>query len=109
MENAEYEVELYELDNIPGVLLGRIVIDSKARMVGIVRNIRITIPTFKVELVIKGIDVEIPVDVQNIDAVGNVVRLKVPMESIDTVEIEDIIKLQKELNEEIKDRTIRFK
>ncbi|MGQ4833226.1 MAG: hypothetical protein ACP6IS_04930 [Candidatus Asgardarchaeia archaeon] len=108
MENP-IEIELYELETMPGILLGRVVIDSKARMVGIVRSIRVTIPSFKVELIIKGLDVEIPVDAQSVEAVGNVVKLKVPMESIDSIEIEDIIKLQRELFEEIKDRILRIK
>jgi len=104
MEEPGAEVELYELEQMPGELIGKAVIDSKARMVGIVRNVKITLPTFKVEIVIKGFDVEIPVDIQNVDTVGSVVKLKIQMDTIETVEIEDIIRLRKELNEEIRER-----
>lgn len=95
------ESELYELV-IPGQLVGKVVVDSAARMVGIIRSIRVSLPPLRVELVIKGLEVEFPIDVSNVTAVGSVVQLKNVAKEAETVELRDVQRLRKELIEEIR-------
>ncbi len=95
------ESELYELI-IPGQLVGKVVVDSAARMVGIIRSIRVSLPPLRVELVIKGLEVEFPIDVSNVNAVGSVVQLKNVAKEAETVELRDVQRLRKELIEEIR-------
>jgi hypothetical protein len=95
------EAELYEL-MMPGRLVGRAVIDGGARIVGIVRSIRIALPGPRIELVVKGLDVEFPVDVRNVSAVGNVIQLQNLLKDAEVVELNDIARLRKELWEEIR-------
>ncbi|MBS7250712.1 MAG: hypothetical protein KIH08_09025 [Candidatus Freyarchaeota archaeon] len=95
------ESELYELV-IPGQLVGKVVVDSAARMVGIIRSIRLSLPPLRVELIIKGLEVEFPVDVSNVLAVGSVVQLKNVAREAETVELRDVQRLRKELIEEIR-------
>jgi hypothetical protein len=95
------EAELYEV-MMPGRLVGRAVIDGAARIVGIVRSIRIALPGPRVELVVKGLDVEFPVDVKNVSAVGNVIQLQTVIKDAEVVELNDIARLRKELWEEIR-------
>jgi len=101
--DASIETELYELDNMPGAIIGRAVVDNSARMVGIVRNIKITLPNFKVELVVKGQDVEIPIDIQNVENIGNIIQLKIPI-NLESIDIEDRMNLRRELVEEINEK-----
>jgi hypothetical protein len=78
------------------------VIDGGARIVGIVRSIRVILPDLRVELVVKGLDVEFPVDVRNVSAVGNVVQLQNTIKDAEVVELHDVARLRKELWEEIR-------
>ena len=100
-KKVRMEAELYELDMLPGVLIGKAVIDKDARIVGIVRNLKVTIPDFRIELIVKGVDIEIPIDIEKVSNVGNVVQLNTSMDSMESVDIEDIVKLTKELKEEL--------
>ena len=97
------EAEMYELA-MPGRgrLIGRAVIDAGAKIVGIVRSIKIILPEFRAELMVKGLDVEFPVDAKNISTVGNVVQLQNSIKDAEAVELEDIGRLRKELWEEIR-------
>jgi hypothetical protein len=100
-EQEKLTAELYEIDPIPGNLLGLPVLDKAARMVGIVRNVKLNFLPFKVELVIKGLDVEMPIDSSQIEQVGTVVRLSMKIKTMETVEVEEISKLRRQLREEI--------
>ena len=102
-KEPQIETELYELENMPGIIIGRAVIDNSARMIGIVRNIKITLPNFKVEIIVKGQDVEIPIDIQNVENIGNIIQLKIPV-NMESIDIEDVISLRRELVEEIKEK-----
>lgn len=101
LEEGNVETELYEL-RIPGKILGKEVVDGKARRIGIVRSIRVTLPSLKVELIIKGLDVEFPVDVENISAVGSVVQLKTAIKEAEEIELHDVLKLRKEILAELR-------
>ena len=74
-------------------------------MIGIVRNIKLTFLPFKVELVIKGIDVEMPIDANQIEQVGTVIRLSTKMKTMETIEIEEVSKLRRQLKDEIAAKT----
>jgi len=95
------EAELYEL-SMPGRLIGRAVIDGAARIVGIVRSIRVALPELRVELIVKGLDVEFPINVENVSAVGSVVQLQNTIKDAEVVELHDIARLRKELWEEVR-------
>ena len=96
--------ELYELEEMPGILIGRPVVDCRARMVGIIRGVKLIIPSFQVQLIVKGLDVEVPIDVDNVDRVGNVVSLKTEIKSMDPIEIDELLKLRRQLKEELDDK-----
>ncbi|MEM1657807.1 MAG: hypothetical protein QXK94_02090 [Candidatus Jordarchaeales archaeon] len=95
------QCELYEL-TVPGDLVGKLVIDGAARIVGIVRSVKLTLPPAKIEIVVKGLDVEFSVDVSNVSAVGGVVQLKSIAKEAEPLEIRDAQRLRKELIEEIR-------
>ncbi len=106
-ESLKLETEFYEL-RMPGYILGKEVVDSKARRIGIVRSLRLSIPNFKAELIIKGLDVEFPVDIENVVAVGSVIQLRNVVKEAEEVEIHDILRLRKEVWDEIKNYFVRL-
>ncbi len=94
------EAELYEL-SMPGRLLGKEVLDSRARRIGIVRSIRISLHPTRSELIVKGAEVEFPVDFSAIDTVGTVVQLNSVVRDAEEIEVHDVIRLQKEVLDDI--------
>ncbi len=98
------EIELYELI-VPGKILGKEVIDASAKRIGIVRSIRLslqTLPQIKAEIVVKGLEVEFPVDIENIQAVGDIVQLKTIIKEARGVDVREVMSLRKKILEEIK-------
>ena len=95
------EAELYEL-NMPGRLLGKEVLDNRARRIGIVRSIRIALHPTRSELIVKGAEVEFPVDFSKVDAVGTVIQLNSVGKDAEEIEVHDVIRLQKEVLDDIK-------
>lgn len=89
------EAEVYELQ-MPGNIIGKEVIDGSARRIGIVRSLRIMLPPGKVELQVKGLGVELPVDVSNIAAVGNVIQLSNTVKEAEEISIADVQRLRTE-------------
>ncbi|MHA1409468.1 MAG: hypothetical protein ACTSQY_03960 [Candidatus Odinarchaeia archaeon] len=98
---GKVSAELYEL-KMPGELLGKEVVDSKARRIGVVRNLRITLPPVKTELIIKGLDIEFTVNTDNIATVGSVIQLNIVVKEAEEIEIHDILRLRREIWDEIK-------
>jgi sporulation protein YlmC with PRC-barrel domain len=94
------EAELYEL-SMPGRLLGKEVLDSRARRIGIVRSIRISLHPTRSELIVKGAEVEFPVLFDKIEAVGTVVQLNSEVRDSEELEIHDVVRLQKEVLDDI--------
>ena len=92
--------EVYELQ-MPGNVVGKEVIDGSARRIGIVRSMRITLPPGKVELQVKGLGVELPIDVANISAVGNVIQLTKTVKEAEEISIADVQRLRSETWKEI--------
>ncbi len=100
------EAEVYELQ-MPGHIVGKEVIDGSARRIGIVRSLRITLPPGKVELQVKGLGVELPVDVTNISAVGNVIQLSNTVKEAEEISISDVQRLREETWKEVQGLIIR--
>jgi len=98
---ASIEAELYEL-SMPGRLIGKEVLDNRARRIGIVRSIRIALHPTRSELIVKGAEVEFPVDFSKIDTVGTVVQLDSVVKDAEEIEVHDVIRLQKEVLDDIK-------
>ncbi len=96
----DIDIELFEL-MFPGKLIGKAVIDANARMIGVIRNIRIQIPSPTISLTVKGLDTEFTVKSEDIQAIGNVVQLNVIIKHSEPIEINDIIKLRNEIQEEL--------
>ena len=94
------EAELYEL-SMPGRILGKEVLDSRARRIGIVRSIRIALHPTRSELIVKGAEVEFPVDFSKVDTVGTVVQLNSVVNDAEELEIHDIVRLRKEVLDDI--------
>ncbi|MGQ4872067.1 MAG: hypothetical protein ACP6IT_09580 [Candidatus Thorarchaeota archaeon] len=95
------EAELYEL-SMPGRLLGKEVLDSRARRIGIVRSIRIGLHPTRSELIVKGAEVEFPVDFSKVETVGTVVQLNSVVKDAEEIEVHDVIRLQKEVLDDIR-------
>jgi hypothetical protein len=96
------EAEVYELQ-MKGNLVGKEVIDGSARRIGIVRSLRITLPPLKVELQVKGLGVELPVDVSNITFVGSVIQLSNTIREAEEIDIEDVKRLREETWREVQE------
>ncbi|MFX1513974.1 MAG: hypothetical protein ACFFCQ_15450 [Promethearchaeota archaeon] len=99
-ESSSVETELYEV-NVPGKFIGKAVIDSNARMIGIARSLRIRIPGGIPEIMVKGLDVEFPIKVESIIAVGGIIQMDTPLKNVEEVDINDILQLREEIREEI--------
>lgn len=104
------EIELYELI-VPGKILGKEVVDASAKRIGIVRSIRLslsTLPQIKAEIVVKGLEVEFPVDIEHIQAVGDIVQLKTVIKEARGVDVREVMSLRKKILEEIKAYTTQL-
>ena len=98
---ASIEAELYEL-SMPGRLIGKEVLDNRARRIGIVRSIRIALHPSRTVNTVIGPGVEFPVDFSKVDAVGTVVQLNSVVKDAEEIEVHDVIRLQKEVLDDIK-------
>ncbi len=96
----DIDLELFEI-MFPGKIVGKAVIDANARMVGVIRNIKIQLPSSTIFLVVKGLDTEFSVNSTDIQAIGNIVQLNVTIKHSEPIEINDIIRLRNEIQEEI--------
>ena len=92
--------ELYEL-SIPGQLIGKEVIDASARKIGVIRNVKLTFPPAKINVIIKGLDIEFQLPMDSISTVGGVVQLKETVKQAEELEIRDVARLREEIANEI--------
>ena len=93
------ETDLYEL-NLPGQFILKEVVDKDSKRIGVVRNIRLKFPQ-KVELIVKGIDIELPIDIKNIQKVGTIIQLKTKIKVAEECDISEVVRLRKEIQQEI--------
>jgi len=94
------EAEFYEM-SLPGKLIGKPVIDKSAKMVGIVRSVKIKLPPGKMHIVIKALNLEFLVSTEDVEAVGGVVQLNKTLKEIEMIDINDLVKLRNEVREEM--------
>ena len=99
-QSASMMAELYEL-SIPGQLIGKEVIDASAMKIGVVRNVKLTFPPAKINVIIKGLDVEFQIPMDSISTVGGVVQLKEAIKQAEELEIRDVARLREEIAKEI--------
>lgn len=97
---VDVDLELFELI-FPGKIIGKAVIDADARMIGVIRNVRIQVPSPAISFIVKGLDTEFSVKAEDIQAIGNVVQLNIIIKHSEPIEINDIIRLRNEIQEEI--------
>ncbi len=97
---VQTETELYELV-MPGKLIGKAIVDGAARLVGIVRSVKITVPPIQVDIIAKGTEIEFPINTTDIVAVGGIVQLKNVIREAEEIAIDDIIRLREEIKSEI--------
>lgn len=100
IDSTNIMAELYEL-RIPGELIGKEVIDASARKIGIVRNVKLTFPPPSINVIIKGLDIEIPLPIDSIATIGGVVQLKETIKQVEELEIRDVARLREEIASEI--------
>ncbi len=93
------ETDLYEL-NLPGQFILKEVVDKDSKRIGVVRNIRLKFPQ-KVELIVKGIDIEVPIDFKNIQKVGTIIQLKTKIKIAEECDVSEVVRLRKEIEQEI--------
>ncbi|NHI92757.1 MAG: hypothetical protein EAX96_09680 [Candidatus Lokiarchaeota archaeon] len=93
--------ELYEL-NLPGELILKEVMDGSAKRIGVVRCVRVSFPT-KVELIIKGLDVEIPINFNDIINIGTVIQLKSKIKVAEECDVNEVVRLRSEIQQEVKE------
>ncbi|MHA2298970.1 MAG: hypothetical protein ACXAEU_13260 [Candidatus Hodarchaeales archaeon] len=94
------EAEFYEM-SLPGRILGKPVIDKAAKMVGIVRSVKIKLPPGEIYLVIKALNLEFLVPSTEVEAVGGVVQLNKILKELEMIDINDLVKLRNEVREEM--------
>ncbi|MHA1299727.1 MAG: hypothetical protein ACTSO9_09855 [Candidatus Helarchaeota archaeon] len=100
-KNFTVETDLYEL-NLPGQFISKEVVDKDSKRIGVVRNIRLKFPP-KVELIIKGLDIEIPVDFKNVQKVGTIIQLKTKIKVAEEVDVSEVVRLQREIEQEMRE------
>lgn len=88
----------------PGELCGKVVLDNRMAMIGIVRSIKVYIPSFRIGLIIVGLDSEkdvekeIPIDVKDIEKIGDNVLLRIQLPKFKVLSIEDVLSLRNRLS-----------
>lgn len=107
------ETEVYEM-MVPGTLVGKEIIDSDARRIGVCRSIKIRFPQNKKNelkhalfLVIKGLDIEFDVSIDDVEVIGNIIKLKIPARQADDLQVADVLRIQEDIAGEIRARASR--
>jgi sporulation protein YlmC with PRC-barrel domain len=108
------ETELYEMA-VPGKFIGKEIIDADARRIGLCHSIKIKCGTDKKNdiktelfLVIKGLDIEFDVPFNEIEKIGNVIKLKIAAQQADELQVKDAMRLQEDIAGEIRARATRI-
>ncbi|MFX0098014.1 MAG: hypothetical protein ACFFCS_00420 [Candidatus Hodarchaeota archaeon] len=113
MPTSSIEAEFYEL-LVPGKLIGKEIIDIDARRIGVCRSIKMRfVPNKKNELaheiflVIKGLGIEFDVSLENVEVIGNIIKLKIAARQADELQVSDVLRLQEDIAGEIRARASR--
>ena len=101
-EKSAVELELYEM-GLPGQLVGKEVVDSLARKVGVVRNVKLRFFPLHLSIIIKGLGVEFSVNGNDIEAISKtIVKLSKPAKQANEIDIDDVFRLRDEIYTEMK-------
>ncbi len=95
------QAELYEL-NVPGELILKEVMDGNAKRIRVVRCVRISFP-IRIELIVKGLDVEIPINFNDIVNIGTVIQLKSKIKVAEECDVSEVMRLRTEIQQEMKE------
>ena len=87
----------------PGKLVGKEVLDKDSRRLGIIKAIRVEYLPWNVSLIIKGLNVELPVNFSEVESIGTVVILKTRISVFPEIDINNLITLREEVKEDLKD------
>ncbi len=97
-----FSIELYEINTVPGKLIGKAVIDGNAQLIGVIRSIRVQVPPGTVEFVVKGLNIEFTIDSKDIQTIGGVVQLNRSLNHVEPIDVSDVLHLRDEIKVEIK-------
>lgn len=100
-KNYILETDLYEL-NLPGQFILKEVVDKDSKRIGVVRNIRLKFPQ-KVDLIIRGLDIELPVDLKDVQKVGSIIQLKTKIKVAEECDVSEVVRLRKEIEQEMRE------
>jgi hypothetical protein len=98
------QVEFFETI-FPGKLCGKEVVDKQSRRIGIIKHIIVEYLPWKVSLIVKGLNIEIPVDIREVENIGTLVQLKTKITALPEINVNDLIRIRDEVKEELKDIT----
>ncbi|TFF89414.1 MAG: hypothetical protein EU549_00695 [Promethearchaeota archaeon] len=101
-KNPMHEAEFFE-SRFPGKLVGKEVLDKDSRRLGIIKSIRVEYLPWKVSLIVKGINIEIPVELSEIQNIGTVVQLKTKITAMPEINVHDLIRIREDIKEELQD------
>ena len=114
MPQEPFETEFYELA-VPGRFVGKEIIDSEARRVGICHSMKFHVASDKkgdlktnLVLVVKGLDIEFDISIDDVEIIGNVIKLKILARQADELHVRDVIRIQEEIAGEIRARASRI-
>ena len=103
-----YQTEFFEA-TFPGNLVGKEILDKSARRLGVVKSIKIEYLPWKIFLIVKGINLELPVDISEVENIGSVIQLKTKITAMPEINISDVIKIKKEIKDEIEEILLHSK
>ncbi|MBN2150390.1 MAG: hypothetical protein JW839_02980 [Candidatus Lokiarchaeota archaeon] len=108
------ETELYEMA-VPGKFIGKEIIDAEARRIGLCHSIKLKAGLDKkgvlhseLFVVIKGLDIEFDVRFDDVEKIGNVIKLKIPTRQADELQVKDAIRIQEDIAAEIRARASKI-
>ncbi len=94
-------IELLEFGHIPGKIVGKVVIDSRSHIIGVVRSLMLTLPNAKLKLVVKGLNSEFFVPIEDIIGIGSVIQLSNTYKAAEPIDFNEILPIIKEIKNEI--------
>ena len=87
----------------PGKIIGKEVLDKCSRRLGIVKSLKVEYLPWKISLIIKGKNLELPVDISEVENIGTVIQLKTKITAMPEIDINETINIKNELKEELKE------
>ena len=54
-------------------------------------------------MIVKGLDIEIPIDLKDIQKVGSIIQLKTKIKVAEEVDVSEVMRLQKEVEQEMRE------